>query len=165
MVFVWSTLTNGNPAYTVVQVATNDLIILIAFVPIVQLADRTSILCKGSFSVYIIAIRLLLNHSPSEWFSLYKKRDRCRSWLQRLRSPYLRVLMKMFARPRRQGSAAGALSSSADHLSSRQDNDHQDHTDHAEDCTIAQKEHEAGVSIAALFLVVRITQFSLVIAF
>ena len=32
MVFVWSTLTNGNPAYTVVQVATNDLIILIAFV-------------------------------------------------------------------------------------------------------------------------------------
>lgn len=36
MVFVWSTLTNGNPAYTVVQVATNDLIILIAFVPIVK---------------------------------------------------------------------------------------------------------------------------------
>lgn len=36
MVFVWSTLTHGNPAYTVVQVATNDLIILIAFVPIVK---------------------------------------------------------------------------------------------------------------------------------
>lgn len=36
MVFVWSTLTKGNPAYTVVQVATNDLIILIAFVPIVK---------------------------------------------------------------------------------------------------------------------------------
>lgn len=37
MVFVWSSLTKGNPAYTVVQVATNDLIILIAFVPIVKL--------------------------------------------------------------------------------------------------------------------------------
>ena len=37
MVFVWSHLTRGNPAYTVVQVATNDLIILIAFVPIVAL--------------------------------------------------------------------------------------------------------------------------------
>lgn len=36
MVFVWSTLANGNPAYTVIQVATNDLIILIAFVPIVK---------------------------------------------------------------------------------------------------------------------------------
>ena len=36
MVFVWSTLTNGNPAYTVVQVATYDLIILVAFVPIVK---------------------------------------------------------------------------------------------------------------------------------
>ncbi len=37
MVFVWSYLTNGNPAYTVVQVATNDLIILVAFTPIVAL--------------------------------------------------------------------------------------------------------------------------------
>lgn len=36
MVFVWSTLTDGDPAYTVVQVATNDLIILAAFVPIVK---------------------------------------------------------------------------------------------------------------------------------
>lgn len=35
MVFVWSHLTKGNPAYTLVQVATNDLIILIAFAPIV----------------------------------------------------------------------------------------------------------------------------------
>lgn len=37
MVFVWSHLTRGNPAYTVVQVATNDLIILVAFTPIVAL--------------------------------------------------------------------------------------------------------------------------------
>jgi ACR3 family arsenite transporter len=35
MVFVWSHLTRGNAAYTVVQVATNDLIILVAFTPIV----------------------------------------------------------------------------------------------------------------------------------
>lgn len=37
MVFVWSHLTKGNPAYTVVQVATNDLIILLAYTPIVAL--------------------------------------------------------------------------------------------------------------------------------
>lgn len=36
MVFVWSHLTKGNPGYTVVQVATNDLIILVLFVPIVK---------------------------------------------------------------------------------------------------------------------------------
>jgi arsenite transporter len=35
MVFVWSHLTDGDPAYTLVQVAVNDLIILIAFTPIV----------------------------------------------------------------------------------------------------------------------------------
>ncbi len=36
MVFVWSHLTKGDPAYTLVQVAINDLIILIAFIPIVS---------------------------------------------------------------------------------------------------------------------------------
>lgn len=36
MVFVWSNLTNGNPVYTIVQVATNDIIILFAFGPIVK---------------------------------------------------------------------------------------------------------------------------------
>jgi ACR3 family arsenite transporter len=36
MVFVEYTLQKWNPAYTVVQVATNDLIILVAFVPIVK---------------------------------------------------------------------------------------------------------------------------------
>ena len=35
MVFVWSYLSKGDAAYTLVQVAVNDLIILIAFVPIV----------------------------------------------------------------------------------------------------------------------------------
>ncbi|QUI21617.1 ACR3 family arsenite efflux transporter [Vallitalea pronyensis] len=37
MVFVWSHLTKGNPAYTLVQVAINDLILLFAFTPIVAL--------------------------------------------------------------------------------------------------------------------------------
>ncbi|MDC8804142.1 ACR3 family arsenite efflux transporter [Halomonas pacifica] len=37
MVFVWSTLTRGDAAYTLVQVALNDLIMLFAFAPIVVL--------------------------------------------------------------------------------------------------------------------------------
>lgn len=35
MVFVWSKLTKGDPAYTLVQVASNDLILLLAYGPIV----------------------------------------------------------------------------------------------------------------------------------
>lgn len=35
MVFVWSYLTKGDAAYTLIQVAVNDLIILVAFAPIV----------------------------------------------------------------------------------------------------------------------------------
>jgi ACR3 family arsenite transporter len=35
MVFVWSYLSNGDPNHTLIQVATNDLIILFAFAPIV----------------------------------------------------------------------------------------------------------------------------------
>lgn len=37
MVFVWSNLTHGDPAHTLVQVSVNDLIILVLFVPIVTL--------------------------------------------------------------------------------------------------------------------------------
>ncbi len=37
MVFVWSQLTDGDPAYTLAQVAVNDLIMLVAFAPIVML--------------------------------------------------------------------------------------------------------------------------------
>lgn len=46
MVFVWSQLSKGNPAYTLIQVATNDLILLILFVPIVGL-----LLGVGGFSI------------------------------------------------------------------------------------------------------------------
>ena len=37
MVFVWSHLTKGDPAHTLVQVSFNDLLILVLFVPLVQL--------------------------------------------------------------------------------------------------------------------------------
>ena len=36
MVFVWSYLTDGDPVYTLVQVAVNDLIMLVAFAPLVM---------------------------------------------------------------------------------------------------------------------------------
>lgn len=72
MVFVWSTLTHGNPAYTVVQVATNDLIILVAFIPIVkfllgigniQVPWDTLILSVVMFVVIPLTLGYLTRHS------------------------------------------------------------------------------------------------------
>ena len=45
-------------------------VLLLLFV--VQLADRTSSIAKGVFHVFLFA-KALLNHSPSEWFSVYNK--------------------------------------------------------------------------------------------
>ena len=68
MVFVWSHLTKGNPAYTVVQVATNDLIILVAFTPIVafllgiggvKIPWATLLLSVGLFVVIPLALGIL----------------------------------------------------------------------------------------------------------
>ena len=42
MVFVWSHLTDGDPAYTLVQVSLNDLIMLVLFAPIVARAPRAA---------------------------------------------------------------------------------------------------------------------------
>lgn len=69
MVFVWSSLTKGDPTYTVVQVATNDVIILFAFVPIVKfllgvsnvtVPWETLILSTGMFVVLPLACGMLL---------------------------------------------------------------------------------------------------------
>jgi len=47
MVFVWSYLTDGDPAYTLVQVSVNDLIMLVLFAPIVTL------LVSGASSLHV----------------------------------------------------------------------------------------------------------------
>lgn len=47
MVFVWSYLTDGDPAYTLVQVSVNDLLMLVLFAPIVTL------LVSGAASLHV----------------------------------------------------------------------------------------------------------------
>ena len=82
MVFVWSYLTDGDPNYTLVQVSVNDLIILVAFVPIVGLllgiTDVTIPYDTLVASVVIFVViplvagvitqRLLLRSKGEEWF-------------------------------------------------------------------------------------------------
>jgi ACR3 family arsenite transporter len=82
MVFVWSYLTDGDPAYTLVQVALNDLIMLFAFAPIViVLLGVSNITVPYDVLVYSVLLYiviplaagvvsrtvLLRRHGPS-WF-------------------------------------------------------------------------------------------------
>lgn len=82
MVFVWSYLTNGDPNYTLVQVSVNDLIILVAFVPIVGLLlGITNIIIPydtliASVIIFVvvpllagvITQRILIKRRGEEWF-------------------------------------------------------------------------------------------------
>lgn len=72
MVFVWSYLADGDPAYTLVQVAVNDLIMLFAFLPIVGLLLGVSgvpvdyRVLLYSVVVYVV-IPLALGYSSRVW--------------------------------------------------------------------------------------------------
>lgn len=83
MVFVWSYLTDGDPAYTLVQVAINDLIMLVLFAPIVMFLLGVSdiVVPKDvlfmSVLLYIViplvagylTRRILLKSKGEEWFN------------------------------------------------------------------------------------------------
>lgn len=76
MVFVWSALTNGNPAYTVVRVATNDLIILIAFVPIVKFllgVSNVSVPTDTLFLSVVLFVVMPLGKSMLEFPTIHKR--------------------------------------------------------------------------------------------
>jgi ACR3 family arsenite transporter len=83
MVFVWSYLTDGDPAYTLVQVAVNDLIMLAAFAPIVKFLVSGASGLEVPFDVLLYSVivfivipltagalsrTFLLKHKGSRWF-------------------------------------------------------------------------------------------------
>ena len=83
MVFVWSSLTDGDPAYTLVQVSLNDLLMLVLFAPIVTflvtgasnltVPFEVLLYSVGIFIVVPLALGslsrvLLLRRKGAEWF-------------------------------------------------------------------------------------------------
>ena len=56
MVFVWSYLTDGDPAYTLVQVSLNDLIMLVLFAPIVRFLVRGASSLSVPFLVLFLSV-------------------------------------------------------------------------------------------------------------
>jgi arsenite transporter len=83
MVFVWSYLTDGDPAYTLVQVLLNDLIMLVLFAPIIRflvsgatwLAVPFNVLFYSVVAFIVIPLAIgaaaraaLIRHRGKEWF-------------------------------------------------------------------------------------------------
>jgi ACR3 family arsenite transporter len=83
MVFVWSYLTDGDPAYTLVQVSVNDLIMLVLFAPIVRflVAGASSLHVPFQVLFYSVVVfivipvsagiilrRWFVTHRGIEWF-------------------------------------------------------------------------------------------------
>jgi arsenite transporter len=60
MVFVWSHLTNGDAAYTLVQVSVNDLIMLVLFVPIVQFLVHGASSLSVPFHVLLTSVLVFI---------------------------------------------------------------------------------------------------------
>ena len=84
MVFVWSYLSDGDPAYTLVQVAVNDLIMLVAFAPIVKFLVTGASGLEVPFSVLLYSVLIfvvvplvagsvsrtvLIRHKGAAWFA------------------------------------------------------------------------------------------------
>lgn len=89
MVFVWSYLTDGDPGYTLVQVAINDLIMLVVFAPIVMLLLGVSDIVVPYDTIFISVVlfivipllagylsrKSLLKMKGEQWFeSVFLKR-------------------------------------------------------------------------------------------
>lgn len=91
MVFVWSYLTKGDPNYTLVQVSVNDLILLVAFIPLIgllfsafgievsgtnnELGIPFKALCTSVIVFVVIPLiagyisnRILMKNKGEEWF-------------------------------------------------------------------------------------------------
>jgi ACR3 family arsenite transporter len=60
MVFVWSYLADGDPAYTLVQVSVNDLIMLVAFAPVVKLLVTGASGLEVPFKVLLYSVAIFV---------------------------------------------------------------------------------------------------------
>lgn len=84
MVFVWSHLTNGDPAYTLVQVSVNDLIMLVLFVPIVQflVAGASSLTVPFEVLLYSVLVFIVFPLVAGTLLRLLLIRQYGRAWLE-----------------------------------------------------------------------------------
>jgi len=84
MVFVWSHLTDGDPAYTLVQVSVNDVIMLFLFVPIVQFLVSGASALTVPFRVLVISVVvfIVVPLAAGTLLRLFSIRSRGREWFE-----------------------------------------------------------------------------------
>jgi ACR3 family arsenite transporter len=92
MVFVWSYLTDGDPAYTLVQVSLNDLIMLFLFAPIVRflVSGASSLQVPFRVLLYAVAIFIVVPLAVGAGLRAWFIRSHGQEW-------FLRALLPRFA--------------------------------------------------------------------
>jgi arsenite transporter len=85
MVFVWSYLTDGDPAYTLVQVSVNNLIMLVLFAPIVMLliSGTSSLTVPFMVIVYAIVFFIVIPLSAGVISRTWLLRTKGSAWFER----------------------------------------------------------------------------------
>jgi len=89
MVFVWSHLTDGDPAYTLVQVSVNDLIMLVLFVPIVQflVSGASSLRVPFQVLLYSVVIFIVIPLAAGTLLRTWFIRTRGKPWFEKTLLP------------------------------------------------------------------------------
>ena len=89
MVFVWSHLTDGDPAYTLVQVSVNDLIMLVAFVPIVQflVTGASSLTVPFQVLLYSVIVFIVIPLAAGTLLRALLVRARGKEWFEKALLP------------------------------------------------------------------------------
>jgi ACR3 family arsenite transporter len=91
MVFVWSYLTDGDPAYTLVQVALNDVIMLFAFAPIVVLLLGVSnIVVPWDVLLASVGLYIVIPLAAGALSRAWLRRRRGAAWLDGVLLPRLK---------------------------------------------------------------------------
>ena len=90
MVFVWSYLTDGDPAYTLVQVSLNDLIMLLLFAPIVSLlvAGASALTVPFQVLLYSVVAFIVIPLALGSMSRIMLLRTKGREWFERVFLPF-----------------------------------------------------------------------------
>ncbi|HEY6867922.1 MAG TPA: ACR3 family arsenite efflux transporter [Candidatus Eisenbacteria bacterium] len=90
MVFVWSYLTDGDPAYTLVQVSLNDLIMLVLFAPIVSLlvAGASALAVPFQVLLYSVVAFIVIPLALGSLSRAVLLRTRGRAWFEGVFLPF-----------------------------------------------------------------------------
>jgi ACR3 family arsenite transporter len=85
MVFVWSHLAGGDPAYTLVQVSVNDLIMLVLFVPIVQflVTGASSLTVPFAVLLYSVLVFIVIPLAAGSILRAWLIRQRGKDWFEK----------------------------------------------------------------------------------